>query len=34
VLVSVAVSPILGSLTIVVLGAVALRIRPSGFARG
>lgn len=34
VLVSVAVSPILGSLTIVVLGAVALRIRPGGFARG
>jgi urea transport system permease protein len=34
VLVSVLVSPILGSLTIVVLGAVALRIRPGGFARG
>lgn len=34
VIVSVAVSPILGSLTIVVLGAVALRIRPGGFARG
>jgi branched-chain amino acid transport system permease protein len=34
VLVSVMVSPILGSLTIVVLGAVALRIRPGGFARG
>lgn len=34
VLISVAVSPILGSLTIVVLGAVALRIRPGGFARG
>jgi branched-chain amino acid transport system permease protein len=33
-LVSVYVSPILGSLTIVVLGAVALRIRPQGFARG
>lgn len=34
VLISVHVSPILGSLTIVVLGAVALRIRPEGFARG
>lgn len=34
VLISVHVSPILGSLTIVVLGAVALRIRPQGFARG
>jgi branched-subunit amino acid ABC-type transport system permease component len=34
VLVSVFVSPILGALTIVVLGAVALRIRPGGFARG
>lgn len=34
VLVSVTVSPILGALTIVVLGAVALRIRPGGFARG
>jgi branched-subunit amino acid ABC-type transport system permease component len=34
VLVSVLVSPILGSLTIVVLGAVALRIRPGGFSRG
>jgi len=34
VLVSVYVSPILGSLTIVVLGALALRIRPQGFARG
>lgn len=33
VLVSVLVSPILGALTIVVLGAVALRIRPGGFAR-
>jgi len=33
VLISVHVSPILGSLTIVVLGAVALRIRPEGFAR-
>lgn len=34
VLVSVAFSPILGSLTIIVLGAIALRIRPGGFARG
>lgn len=34
VLISVHISPILGSLTIVVLGAVALRIRPEGFARG
>lgn len=34
VLISVNISPILGSLTIVVLGAVALRIRPEGFARG
>ena len=34
VLVSVMVSPILGALTIVVLGAVVLRIRPGGFARG
>ena len=34
VLISVAVSPILGALTIVVLGAVMLRIRPGGFARG
>jgi branched-chain amino acid transport system permease protein len=34
VLVSVYVSPILGSLTIVVLGALALRLRPQGFARG
>lgn len=34
VLISVHVSPILGSLTIVVLGAFALRIRPEGFARG
>lgn len=34
VLISVHLSPILGSLTIVVLGAVALRIRPEGFARG
>jgi len=34
VLVSVFASPVLGGLTIVVLGAVALRIRPQGFARG
>lgn len=34
VLVSVMVSPILGALTIVVLGAVVLRVRPGGFARG
>ncbi len=34
VLISVTVSPILGALTIVVLGAVMLRIRPGGFARG
>lgn len=34
VLVSVWVSPVLGSLTIVLLGAVALRVRPGGFARG
>jgi branched-subunit amino acid ABC-type transport system permease component len=34
VLVSVAVSPILGAMTIVVLGAVVLRLRPAGFARG
>ena len=34
VLISVAVSPILGALTIVVLGAVVLRVRPGGFARG
>ena len=34
VIISVAVSPILGALTIVVLGAVMLRIRPGGFARG
>lgn len=34
VVISVAVSPILGALTIVVLGAVMLRIRPGGFARG
>lgn len=34
VLVSVLASPILGGLTIVVLGAIALRIRPEGFARG
>ena len=34
VLISVYVSPILGSLTIVILGALALRIRPEGFARG
>jgi branched-chain amino acid transport system permease protein len=34
VLISVHVSPILGSLTIVILGALALRIRPEGFARG
>jgi branched-chain amino acid transport system permease protein len=34
VLVSVYVSPIIGSLTIVVLGALALRLRPQGFARG
>ena len=34
VLISVHVSPILGSLTIVLLGALALRIRPEGFARG
>jgi hypothetical protein len=33
-LVSVAVSPILGAMTIVVLGAVVLRLRPAGFARG
>lgn len=33
-LVSVFVSPVLGGLTIVVLGAVALRIRPQGFANG
>ena len=34
VLVSVVISPILGALTIVVLGAVVLRIRPGGFDRG
>jgi branched-chain amino acid transport system permease protein len=34
VLVSVFVSPILGGLTIVLLAAVLLRIRPGGFARG
>jgi branched-chain amino acid transport system permease protein len=34
VLVSVAVSPVLGALTIVVLGAVILRVRPEGLARG
>jgi branched-subunit amino acid ABC-type transport system permease component len=34
VLVSVTVSPILGAMTIVVLGAVVLRLRPAGFARG
>jgi branched-chain amino acid transport system permease protein len=34
VVVSVAVSPVLGALTIVVLGAVILRIRPQGLARG
>jgi branched-chain amino acid transport system permease protein len=34
VLVSVFASPVLGGLTIVVLGAVALRVRPQGFARG
>ncbi len=34
VLVSVFASPVLGALTIVVLGAVVLRIRPEGFARG
>lgn len=34
VIVSVAISPILGALTIVVLGAVVLRVRPGGFARG
>lgn len=34
VLISVYVSPILGSLAIVILGALALRIRPEGFARG
>jgi branched-chain amino acid transport system permease protein len=34
VLVGVLVSPVLGGLTIVVLGALALRIRPEGFARG
>jgi branched-subunit amino acid ABC-type transport system permease component len=34
VLVSVYASPVLGGLTIVVLGAVALRVRPQGFARG
>lgn len=34
VLVSVYASPVLGALTIVVLGAVVLRIRPEGFARG
>jgi branched-subunit amino acid ABC-type transport system permease component len=34
VLVSVTVSPILGAMTIVVLGAVVLRLRPGGFARG
>ena len=34
VLVSVFGSPVLGALTIVVLGALVLRIRPGGFARG
>ena len=34
VLVSVFASPVLGALTIVVLGAVALRVRPQGFGRG
>ena len=34
VLVSVVASPVLGALTIVVLGAVVLRIRPEGFSRG
>ena len=34
VMVSIHISPVLGSLTIVVLGALALRIRPEGFARG
>lgn len=34
VLVSVFASPILGALTIVVLGAVVLRLRPEGFGRG
>jgi branched-subunit amino acid ABC-type transport system permease component len=34
VLVSVTVSPIVGAMTIVVLGAVVLRLRPAGFARG
>lgn len=34
VLVSVTISPILGALTIVVLGAIVLRLRPGGFARG
>ena len=33
VLVSTFVSPILGGLTIAVLAAVALRLRPEGFAR-
>jgi urea transport system permease protein len=33
VLVSTFVSPVLGGLTIVVLSAVILRIRPQGFAR-
>jgi branched-subunit amino acid ABC-type transport system permease component len=34
VFVSVVASPVLGALTIVVLGAVVLRIRPEGFSRG
>ena len=34
VLVSGFASPILGALTIVVLGAVVLRLRPEGFGRG
>ncbi len=34
VLASTFISPILGGLTIAVLAAVALRLRPEGFARG
>ncbi len=34
VVISTYVSPVLGGLTIAVLAAVILRVRPSGFARG